>query len=114
MPPRAQGTTTERLVSVICRALYTQRSLLIIDNVDDIEVVWKGGVLHWLRGVGGAGGLGRSQCLVTSRASPYTWRGAHVRCIPLKPAENHLVMEAMLARYASGGGQHTLAPEFQV
>jgi hypothetical protein len=110
-----QSDPPDHLVAGISRALHAWKSLLIIDGVDDVETLWRGGALNWLLQSGGAGSLGQAQCLVTSRAiNQATQLGAHVRCIILTPADNEVVMDKMLARRASGDAQLTLDPDFLV
>jgi hypothetical protein len=115
LPLCAQTYPPGRLVREICGALSTRQSLLIIDGVDEIEALWRGGALGWLLYSEGPSVLGQTRCLVTSRAAKQAAElGAHVQGFTLTPADNEVVMEKMLAHFASGGSQSMLHPPFQV
>jgi hypothetical protein len=105
-----QGSSPSDLAWDIRKWLTTHRSLLIVDNVDGIEAMWPGRPLHWVRE-----GLGRSRALITSRAIQAAQDLQGTVCVQLTPEGNSAVMEAILARHASGSdSEQQLRPEYQV
>jgi hypothetical protein len=95
----------------ITGVLRTKRSLLIIDNVNDIESLWNGVSLHWaLKDLAG------TRCLITTCASEaqVAALGHGVNCVTLTLEDNAAVMTNILARRASDGSQTQLADDFKV
>jgi hypothetical protein len=105
-----QGSMLSDLASDIRKWLTSHQSLLIIDNVDDIETILPDGPLDWVRDP-----LGRSRALITTRASRAAQELEGTICFQLTPEDNTEVMEAMLARHASGSdAELVLRPGYQV